>query len=153
MHFIRTLGAHVLHVHSGRLTTYAGYYDYYLDKSNAGDAREALTAGFTSARPEQVAPAAPAESNPKSAIETPKSPTLTANQIRKIRTEVGELEKRVSELESTQDELTAQLENPETYQSGQAQHLNRELSAVVDQLAAATKAWESAATKLSEAEG
>jgi len=153
VHFIRTLGAHVLHVHSGRLTTYAGDYDYYLDKSNAGDAREALTAGFTSARPEQVAPAAPAESNPKSATETPKSPTLTANQIRKIRTEVGELEKRVSELESTQDELTAQLENPETYQSGQAQHLNRELSAVVDQLAAATKAWESAATKLSEAEG
>lgn len=153
VHFIRTLGAHVLHVHSGRLTTYAGDYDYYLDKSNAGDAREALTAGFTSARPEQVAPAAPAESNPKSAIETPKSPTLTANQIRKIRTEVGELEKRVSELESTQDELTAQLENPETYQSGQAQHLNRELSAVVDQLAAATKTWESAATKLSEAEG
>jgi len=152
VHFIRTLGAHVLHVHSGRLTKYAGDYDYYLDKSNAGDAREALTAGFTNARPEQVAPV---ESNPKSAIADPKSSAavLTANQIRKIRSEVGELEKRVSELEETQSELTAQLESPETYQNGQAQHLNRELSVVVDQLAAATKDWESAATKLSEAEG
>ncbi len=150
VHFIRTLDAHVLHVHSGRLTTYAGNYDYYLDKSNAGDAREALTAGFTSARPEQ---AAPTESNPKSAIKNPKSERLTANQIRKIRTEVGELEKRVSELEETQSELTAELENPESYQNGKAQHLNRELSAVVDQLATATKDWESAATKLSEAEG
>lgn len=149
VHFIRTLGAHVLHVHSGRLTNYAGDYDYYLDKSNAGDAREALTAGFTNARPEQVAPAEP---NPKSAIKNQKSSGLTPNQLRKLREDVGQLEKRVSELETTQSELTAELENPESYQNGKAQHLNRELSAVVDQLAAATKAWETAATELSEAE-
>jgi ABC-type multidrug transport system ATPase subunit len=51
VHFIRTLAQTVLHVHSGRLTPYAGNYDYYLEKSKATNARAALTAGFTDARP------------------------------------------------------------------------------------------------------
>src|SRR6185369_8247563 len=53
VYFIRTLAQTVLHVHSGRLTPYAGNYDYYLEKSKAGNARAALTAGFTDARPVQ----------------------------------------------------------------------------------------------------
>ena len=32
VHFIRALAENVLHVHSGRLTPYAGNYDYYLEK-------------------------------------------------------------------------------------------------------------------------
>ncbi len=35
VYFIRALATTVLHVHSGRLTPYAGDYDYYLDKSKA----------------------------------------------------------------------------------------------------------------------
>ena len=72
--------------------------------------------------------------------------------LKKLRTEVGALEKKVSELEAKQNELTAQLEAPETYTSGKAQHLNRELSVIVDQLQAATTAWETAAGKLAELE-
>jgi ATP-binding cassette subfamily F protein 3 len=56
VYFIRTLAQTVLHVHSGRLTPYAGNYDYYLEKSKATNARAALTAGFTDARPVQVSP-------------------------------------------------------------------------------------------------
>src|SRR5690606_11806731 len=52
VHFIRTLAETVLHVHSGRLTPYAGNYDYFLEKSKATNARAALTAGFTDARPD-----------------------------------------------------------------------------------------------------
>jgi len=134
----------VLHVHSGRLTPYAGDYDYYLEKSKASNARAALTAGFTDARPKQNAPvAAPV----KAAATTKPSP----GDLKKLRTEVGHLEEKVSQLEAKQNELTAELEAPETYNSpGKAQHLNRELSAIVDQLAAATKAWETAASKLSD---
>jgi len=63
------------------------------------------------------------------------------------------LEKKVSELEAKQSELTAQLEAPETYnQPGRAQHLNRELAIIVDQLQDATKTWEEAAAKLHELE-
>jgi len=59
----------------------------------------------------------------------------------------------VSELEAKQGELTAALEAPETYQEpGRAQQLNRELSAVVDQLQEATADWEKAATRLTELE-
>jgi ATP-binding cassette, subfamily F, member 3 len=149
VHFIRALAQNVLHVHSGRLTPYAGDYDYYLEKSKSGDARAALTAGFTDARPKQVEPAKAA----KNAAPAPAARKPSANEIRKFREEVGQLEKRVSELESKQAELTAALEAPETYNSpGKAQHLNRELSTIVDQITAATEEWERAATKLSAME-
>jgi|UniRef100_UPI00404A7D73 ATP-binding cassette, subfamily F, member 3 len=149
VHFIRTLDAHVLHVHSGRLTPYAGNYDYYLDKSNASDARAALTAGFTDARPVQDtktadAPAVTGTSNNKT--------KPSASELRKLREQVGLLEKKVSELEATQEELAAELEDPASYQNGKAQHLNRELSVIVDQIAHATTEWETAATRLTELE-
>ncbi len=150
VHFIRSLAENVLHVHSGRLTPYAGNYDYYLEKSKASDARAALTAGFTDARPKQASPANKSQiSNPRSSGAQKPS----AAEIRKFREHVGQLEKAVVELEAKQAEITAQLEAPETYaDKGKSHHLNRELSAIVDQITAATAAWEEAATKLSEME-
>ena len=149
VHFIRALAQNVLHVHSGRLTPYAGNYDYYLEKSKAGDARAALTAGFTDGRPKQAA-TAPA---PKAAAPAPAAKKATPNEIRKFREEVGQLEKKVSELETKQAEITASLEDPASYaDKGKFHHLNRELSTVVDQIATATAAWEAAATKLAEME-
>lgn len=151
VHFIRQLAQNVLHVHSGRLTPYAGNYDYYLEKSKATDARAALTAGFTDGRPAQ------AKAEPK--VEKPVDPApakskYTPNQIRKFREEVGQLEKKVSELEAKQAEITAALEAPETYaDKGKFHHLNKELSVVVDQITTATAEWEAAATKLAEMEG
>jgi ATP-binding cassette subfamily F protein 3 len=150
VHFIRALAQNVLHVHSGRLTPYAGDYDYYLDKSKSTDARFALTAGFTDARPVQqkaaaaVAPKAPA---------APAAKKPAPNEIRKFREHVGQLEKVVVELEKKQAEITADLEDPASYaDKGKFHHLNRELSTIVDQIATATKAWEDAATKLAEME-
>ncbi len=43
VHFIRALARKVLHIDTGKLTPYAGGYDYYLEKSKATDARDALT--------------------------------------------------------------------------------------------------------------
>lgn len=149
VHFIRALAQNVLHVHSGRLTPYFGDYDYFLEKSKATDARAALTAGFTDGRPKQAA--APAKAAAPAAAPAAKKPT--PNEIRKFREEVGALEKKVSELEAKQAEITTALEDPASYaDKGKFHHLNRELSAVVDQLTAATTAWETAATKLAEME-
>ena len=146
VYFIRQLVKTVLHVHSGRLTPYAGDYDYYLEKSKASNARAALTAGFTDARPKQDKPAAA----PKSQAAAPRP---SSAELKKLRTEVGHLEEKVAQLETKQNELTSELEAPETYNSpGKAQHLNRELSVIVDQLATATKSWETAASKLAELE-
>src|SRR5437773_5886099 len=45
VYFIRALANHVVHVNAGQLTHYTGDYQYYLDKTKAGSARAALTAG------------------------------------------------------------------------------------------------------------
>jgi ATP-binding cassette subfamily F protein 3 len=159
VHFIRALAENVLHVHSGRLTPYAGNYDYYLDKSKATDARAALTAGFsdpraalkagfTDGRPEQGI-----DASLKAGAKTPKPAKPSPNEIRKFREHVGRLEKAVVDLEAKQAEITAALEAPETYaDKGKFHHLNRELSTIVDEISAATTAWEDAATKLLEME-
>jgi ATP-binding cassette subfamily F protein 3 len=155
VYFIRAIAQTVLHVHSGRLTPYAGDYDYYLDKSRATNERAALTAGFTDARPLQNASAArpSAAALPVGDKESKRLESERRVAAKKLRTEVGHLEQRVSELEAKQGELTAELEAPETYKEpGRAQQLNRELSAVVDQLQSATSEWERAATKLTELE-
>jgi len=148
---IRALAKNVLHVHSGRLTLYAGDYDYYLEKSKASNERAALTAGFTDARPKQQAPGAatpPSPSKPQAS-----KPKSNPAELKKLRAEVGKLEQRVAELETRQNELAAELEAPETYaQPGRAQHLNRELSVIVDQIQAATQEWEQAALRLTELE-
>jgi len=151
VYFIRALADSVLHVHSGRLTPYAGNYDYYLEKSRATNERAALTAGFTDARPVN-APSVASPKTPKAGADNlAKKPG--AGEIRKFREQVGQLEKKVVELETKQAEITAALEAPETYaDKGRFHHLNRELSVVVDQITTATAEWEAAATRLVEME-
>jgi ATP-binding cassette subfamily F protein 3 len=171
VHFIRAIAKSVLHVHSGRLTPYAGDYDYYLEKSRATNERAALTAGFADPRLSDAAiptrlphqgeanadETAPDRSGSQPGRKTKSQKRLEAEARaarsgpqKKLRTEVGRLEQRVSELEAKQTELTAILEAPETYQEpGKAQHVNRELSSVVEQLREATLEWEEKATELS----
>jgi len=145
VYFIRALAKSVLHVNSGRLTPYAGDYDYYLEKSRATNERAALTAGLAEARPGVPAPATAAA--PRDGARPAKRPSPAA--LKKLRVEVGRLEEAVSRLEAKQNELAAALEAPETYaEPGKAQHLNRELSSVVDQLGEANAAWERAAAEL-----
>ena len=147
VYFIRALAQTVLHVHSGRLTPYAGNYDYFLEKSKATNARAALTSSLGTDR-NPLANATPTAA--KKAEPAKKKP---GGDPKKLRIEVGHLEETVSKLEAKQNELTAELEAPETYsQPGRAQHLNRELSVVVDELTAATTAWEKAAAELAELE-
>ncbi len=146
VHFIREIAKTVLHVHSGRLTQYAGDYAYYLEKSKAGNERAALTAGFTDGRPKQ-AEAAKAEK--------PKAPAKpSAADIRKLKSDVTKCEQQVAELEAKQAKLTAELADPATYTGGaNLPQLNAQLRDTINALQAATAAWEQAAQKLSEAEG
>jgi len=161
---IRALANQVLHVHSGRLTPYAGNYDYYLEKSRATNERVALTAGLTDARPRQLkAQNSEAETNAPAARTGPKTKeqkraeaaerNARTGPVRALRAKVSELEKEIFRLEKSQAELTSALEAPETYaEPGKAQHLNRELSTTVDRLQTATTEWEQAASQLAELE-
>jgi ATP-binding cassette subfamily F protein 3 len=149
VYFIRALAQNVLHVHSGRLTPYAGNYDYYLEKSKATNERAALTSGLVERRPMQNA--SPDGEKKRNAAAPAR--VASGSTVKKLRIEVGRLEEEVSKLEAKQNDLTAALEAPETYtEPGKAQHLNRELSVIVDQLGAATAAWEKAAGELAALE-
>ncbi len=146
VHFIREIAKTVLHVHSGRLTQYAGDYAYYLEKSKSGNERAALTAGFTDARPKQ-------EEAPKA--EKPKAPAKpSASDIRKLKGDVTKCEQQVADLEAKQAQITAELADPATYTGGvNVQQLNARLRDTINALQTATATWEQAAQKLSEAEG
>ena len=165
VYFIRALANQVLHVHAGRLTPYAGNYDYYLDKSRAGNERAALTVGFTDARPVQQAPvaaarppegAAPVRTGPKTKEQKraeAAARSARSEPLRAARARVSALEKEIAQLEQLQGELTASLEAPATYnEPGKAQALNRSLATTVDRLQAATKEWETASTQVSRLE-
>ena len=144
VHFIKQIAKNVLHVHSGRLTPYAGNYDYYLEKSKATNERAALTAGFTDGRPTQAKveaakPAKPVVSKPNPA------------EIKKLKNEVSKLEQQVAELEAKQAKLMKELSDPATYTQGaRVQELNVELKATNDALAAASAQWEESATRFSQ---
>ncbi len=148
VYVIRALARSVLHVQAGKLTAYAGGYDYYLDKSRAASDRAALTAQLSDARPPAPEPAAAAPA----AVPRPAVPRMGQRELRRLRTEVGRLEEAVTRLESRQAELVAELESPALYAvPGKPQQLNRELTSITDQIQAATEAWESAARRLEAA--
>lgn len=154
VYFIRAMANHVVHVNAGRLTHYPGGYQYYLDKTAALSERAGLTAG----REEKPREAAALGERPSVKAREQKRLEAEQRQARsRVRKEqqqvVHRLEKEIAELEKRQVELTADLENPETYQKpGRAGEINRELAGILKSLEARTAEWESEASRLSELE-
>ncbi len=149
VYFIRALGNLVVHVNAGKLTHYAGDYQYYLDKTKAVSARAALTVGGTGMAGSAPKPAASA---PRPQIDRKEQKRLEAQQ-RQARSgerkaaqqKVHELEKEIQKLEARQKELTAELEDPATYEKpGRAGQLNRDLADYQHRLEVLTPVWEAA---------
>jgi ATP-binding cassette subfamily F protein 3 len=155
VYFIRALANHVVHVNAGRLTHYSGGYEYYLDKTKAQSARAALTATGRDAAP---AAGAARQGGVTASRKEQKRHEAQKRQARSRQRKeqqqiVHGLEKEIHELEQRQAELTAELENPETYQQpGLAPRINRELATVHRDLAKLSSEWESAATTLAALE-
>jgi ATP-binding cassette subfamily F protein 3 len=156
VYFIRALGNLVVHVNAGKLTHYAGDYQYYLDKTKATSARAALTSGNLGTNGSASKPAAA----PRPAVDRKEQKRLEAQQ-RQARSgerkaqqqKVHHLEKEIQTLEGRQTELTAELESPATYEKpGHAGHLNRELAEIQRRLEVLTPEWEAAASKLEATE-
>ena len=162
VHFIRAMARTVLHISAGKLTPYAGDYQYYLEKSKATSARAALTAGekLTNAQPVAAPAAASAASGnaptPRKSKEQKRAEAEARQAQSRIRKEhearVSSLEMQIATLEGKQRDLTAELEKPETYESGgRATEINRDLMAVTDGLARLTAEWEALAAKPTDA--
>jgi ATP-binding cassette subfamily F protein 3 len=158
VHFIRAIATSVLHINAGRLTSYPGDYQYYLDKSKAASARIALTAGdgLSNGQSTIVASAAAPRTGPgmREQKEQRRLEADARKAIAKAKREkekrVHDLEMKIATLEGRQKELIADLEDPAAYEAGgHAIAINRELSAVSDDLARLTAEWENA-TKAGE---
>ena len=157
VHFIRAIATSVLHVTASadqtgsRLTPYPGDYDYYLDKSKATSARTALTAGSDASEVNGQKPEVRKQtsSGPRKPKEQKRLEADARNAIGKARREkekrVHDLEMKIAALEGQHKELLASLEDPAAYEpGGRAVAINRELSAVADDLARLTREWETA---------
>ncbi len=160
VHFIRSVATTVLHISAGQITPYAGDYQYYLDKSRATSAREALTAGQKLTDSRAGIPATPAAEAPREKVFLSKEERKAAAREREaaaasrreLKRRVEQLEKEVAALEDRQRTLTGDLERPETYaDSSRAMNLNRELMGVTDSLERLTAEWEQAVAELEAA--
>jgi ATP-binding cassette subfamily F protein 3 len=152
VHFIRSIASTVLHISAGKLTSYPGDYQYYLDKSRASSERAALVAG------EKLQNAQPVQAQVEN-----KNAGLGMKEMRELRRAEAEkrkaesklkrdaqkqaeaLEMRIFTLEGRQREINARLEDPTAYDAGgSAISLNRELMSVTEELETLMKQWESA---------
>jgi ATP-binding cassette subfamily F protein 3 len=150
VYFIRALANHVVHVNAGKLTHYAGDYQYYLDKTAAVSERAALTAGNAGPAKAAAPPPKPEKARDQKRIEAEErqSRARARKEQQKL---VTSLEAEIAGLEKKQVELTQELEKPETYtQAGRAMELNRELIHIQERLEELTPKWEIAAQKLGE---
>jgi ATP-binding cassette subfamily F protein 3 len=156
VHFIRETATSVLHITTSpaqtgsRLTSYPGNYQYYLDKSKAISARTALTAGsspnngqLTTDNASQRAGGLREQKMQKRSQAEARN--AIARKKREKEKHVHALEMKIAALEGQQKELVTALEDPAAYQpGGRAVALNRELSAVTDDLTRLTNEWETA---------
>jgi len=161
VYFIRAVAKTVLHINAGKLTPYAGDYDYYLDKSRATSARAALTSGEKLSNLQPAAPRmktlaggppAPQKTGMRETREQRRAAAEDRKAEAKIKRDqeksVRELEMQILKLEGRQKELTAELEKPETYdRGGAATQLNRELYAVTTDMERLTAQWEKLAAR------
>jgi ATP-binding cassette subfamily F protein 3 len=156
VHFIRAIATSVLHITAGQLTRYPGDYDYYLDKSKATSAKIALTAGQSLPNESANGSSSPAARGPgmreqkeQKRAEAEERKTV-AKAKREQQAHVHALEMKIAALEGRQKELVAELEDPAAYEpGGRAVAINRELSAVIDDLAHVTAEWEAATAAVS----
>ncbi len=153
VHFIRALTRTVLHIHAGKLTPYAGDYDYYLEKSGASCDRRALIAPLGNHRP--LAPSKTEPTPPKQGLKEIKEQRRSEAAARKAAAAARrqaesrhrKLEEHILTLEARQQELTAILETAPNDSSSFPLH--RELVELTEDLEKANDEWEKMVTALS----
>jgi ATP-binding cassette subfamily F protein 3 len=154
VHFIRAIATSVLHVTASpdrtangtgsKLTFYPGDYDYYLEKSKAISARIALTAGGNAPEGSSGRSEVGREGQKIRKRAEAEARNAAAKARREKEKRAHDLETKIAALEGQQKELAAALEDPAAYgPGGNAVAINRDLAAVVHDLARLTTEWES----------
>jgi ATP-binding cassette subfamily F protein 3 len=151
VHFIRQMAKNVLHVSAGVITPYAGDYQYYLDKTKAGSAREALTATLHNAQP--VAYSAPAVREPPKSKEQKRLEAEARNARSKAKKDaeqrVAKIEADLATLDKRKHEIVELLQDEATYADAvKFRDLSAELEALEPKIAKLTTEWEKAAEEV-----
>ena len=151
VHFIRQMAKNVLHVSAGVITPYAGDYQYYLDKTKASSAREALTATLHNAQP--VAYTAPAVREPPKSKEQKRLEAEARNARSRAKKDaeqrVAKIESELSALDKRKQEIVELLQDQATYADAiKFRDLSAELEAVEPKIAKLTTEWEKAAEEV-----
>jgi ATP-binding cassette subfamily F protein 3 len=151
VHFIRAIATSVIHVQAGRLTPYAGNYDYFREKTrNTGTDRAATVASLSNLQPASASDNSPTPAAAKLGLKEIREQRRAEAEARKAEAaavrarekRIAELEAGIKALEARQSELAAILEDPATYDTpALAIETNRELAGISESLEKATTAW------------
>lgn len=155
VHFIRAMAKSVIHISGGVLTPYAGDYQYFLDKTKATSAREALTANLTNSQP-GAASSSKREFSPPKSKEQKRLEAEARNARSKARKDldqnVAKIDAELAALDKRKLEVVAALQDPATYSDTvKFRALSEELQKLESTIVKQTAAWEKAAEELERA--
>lgn len=152
IHFIRALGKRTVRIESGKITDYAGNYDYYLWKSGSASAQTGLIEGLRDARPEQTSHAKNGEkalSAKEKRRQRSQEREKKKAERRKLEDKVRKLEKEIMQLEEEQGICNEGLANPDSYNDkDKAKELNNQASRLARNLQQKNYEWEIETEKL-----
>ena len=147
VHFIRAMARSVIHIDSGRLTPYAGDYQYYLDKTKSASAREALTASLTNHQPTtwtspEEKKNVPSRTKEQKRLEAQER-QARSKQKRDLEQRIAQLEGQIAEKEKRGAEVLAILQNPDTWSdASKAMTMQKEHDELDAALQKLTAEWE-----------
>jgi ATP-binding cassette subfamily F protein 3 len=166
--FIEQLATKVLHLEHGTYKYFVGGYQFYMEQMEKDNERGGSLPLAPAGKPSSATPSnggsdprnAPASSVAERSRST-EAPATTAAPLsweeqkkqeaarRKAEKEVAQLESKIADLESKKSELENRLADPSVYTNGEkAKSVQREITALSEEIETATAAWEQAAEKL-----
>ena len=156
--FIEQLATKVLHLEHGTYKYFVGGYQFYMEqmeKENEGGGSLPLA---PAGKPSSATPSnggSDPRNAPASAEASASAPLSWEEQKkqeaarRKAEKEVAQLESKIADLESKKSELENRLADPSVYTNGEkAKAVQREITALSEEIETATAAWEQAAERL-----
>jgi len=154
VHFIRAIAESTIQIQAGKVTHYAGDYDYYLRKSGADSEQSGLIAGLKNARPDG-APATVGSHQVVSAKERRRIAAEARKAASKGRKQaesrVAKAEADIMKLEQEQAAVSKKLADPTAYSDpGAAKDLNVKAARIAKYLVEKNYEWELAAEELSK---